>query len=191
MCNRNTSFGQRAFIDTQCTICLQQAGSIFIFSCGHGVCPECYPGLIRTRAVRESGLIHTRVVRELVVVEPVVVEPVVIEPAVEPVIAEPVGELVVTEPVGEPANIVPVVDVRFNDPRPPWRTQWTTFPHPSFHFGEREVMWVFCAFSFSDWTLIDINTGFPWKGYVTPPSPPNAGPVRWIRNSRNARWSAQ
>jgi hypothetical protein len=72
--------------------------------------------------------------------------------------------------------------------RPPWHGQWAVFPHPSFNIGGCEVMWVFCAFAYYDWCLIDINSGFPWQGTEPPPTPPDVSFLEWSKNSR--RWRA-
>ena len=70
-----------------------------------------------------------------------------------------------------------------------WEKPWTECPHLPFYFHRSHVIWAFCAYSFSDWSLIDLNTNEPWRGYEPPPPPPGAGPLQWVRNSR--RWSAR
>ena len=80
-------------------------------------------------------------------------------------------------------------------PHPPsstftgWENSRTECPHLPFYFDRSHVIWAFHAYSFSDWSLIDLNTNKPWLGYEPPPPPPGAGPVQWVRNSR--RWSAR
>ena len=68
--------------------------------------------------------------------------------------------------------------------------QWAQTPHPAFNFAGSHVIWVLdyhCHFD--TWSLVNLDTNQPWRGYDPPPPPPGAGPVEWIRNSR--RWNAR
>ena len=76
-------------------------------------------------------------------------------------------------------------------PRPIYETEYTETPYEEFHHKGFLLIWVFSAFTYYDsWTLINLATGFPWKGGSyndVPPPPPLEGVVRWVRTSK--RWT--
>ena len=70
-----------------------------------------------------------------------------------------------------------------------WRRSWTSTPEPSFVLSGHLVIWAFRAYSYNDWTLIDVVSGESWKGYDIPPPPLrrlNDDPI-WLRGS--LRWA--